>query len=57
MYGRLDQFRGKVQGAFKTNSHMSKYAKHILEKSHSFGLIEDTMKVLQHPQKGATIIE
>jgi hypothetical protein len=38
--------------AFRTNSHMSNYAKHILEQSHSFGPIEDTMQVLKHQHKG-----
>jgi hypothetical protein len=39
--------------AFRTNSHTSNYAKHILEQSHSFGPIEDTMQVLKHQHKGS----
>ena len=38
--------------AFKTNSHMSNYAKHILEESHSFGPIQDTMQIIQYHAKG-----
>jgi hypothetical protein len=38
--------------AFKTNSHMSNYAKHILEHSHSFRPIQDTMQILQYQGKG-----
>jgi hypothetical protein len=36
----------------KTNSHMSNYAKHILEHSHSFGPIQDTLQILQYQGKG-----
>jgi len=32
---------------------MSNYAKHILEQSHSFGHIEDTMQVLRNQHKGS----
>jgi hypothetical protein len=39
--------------AFKTNSHTSNYAKHILEHSYSFGHIQNTMEILQYHQKGA----
>jgi len=38
--------------AFKTNSHISNYAKHILEQSYSFGPIQDTMQILQYQNKG-----
>jgi len=38
--------------AFKTNSHSSNYAKHILEESHTFGPIDQTMQVLQYREKG-----
>jgi hypothetical protein len=38
--------------AFKTNNHTSNYAKHILEQSHSFGPIHDTMQILQYQNKG-----
>jgi len=37
---------------FKTNCHTSGYAKHILEQSHSFGPIQDTMQILQYQNKG-----
>ena len=37
--------------AFKTNSHVSNYAKHILEQSHSFRPIQDTMQILQYQNK------
>ena len=40
------------KNAFKTNSHMSNYAKHTLEQSHSFGPIQDTMQILQYENKG-----
>jgi hypothetical protein len=40
------------KNAFKTNSHMSNYAKHILDKSHSFGPIHNTMQILQYHGKG-----
>jgi hypothetical protein len=36
---------------FKTNSHVSNYAKHILEQSHSLEPIQDTMQILQHQNK------
>jgi hypothetical protein len=38
--------------AFKNNSHMSNYAKHILEQSHSFGPIQDMMQILQYQNIG-----
>jgi len=38
--------------AFKTNSHSSNYAKHILEELHTFGPIDQTMQVLQYREKG-----
>ena len=31
---------------------MSNYAKHILEESHSFGPIQDTMQIIQYHAKG-----
>ena len=34
--------------AFKTNSNVSNYAKHILEQLHSFGPIHNTMQFLQY---------
>jgi hypothetical protein len=41
------------KNAFKTNSHTSNYAKHILDKSHSFGPIHNTMQIIQYHDKGA----
>ena len=38
--------------AFRTNSHTSNYAKHILEQLHTFGPIDQTMQILQHREKG-----
>jgi hypothetical protein len=38
--------------AFKTNSHSSNYAKHILEQSHTFGPMHQTMQILQYRDKG-----
>ena len=40
------------KNALKTNSHTSKYAKHILEQSHTFGPIHQTMQILQYQDKG-----
>ena len=40
------------KNAFKTNSHMSNYAKHILDKSHSFDPIHNMMQILQYQDKG-----
>ena len=37
---------------FKTNRHTFNYAKHILEKSHSFGPIHNRMEILQYHGKG-----
>jgi hypothetical protein len=36
----------------KSNSHTSKYAKHILEQSLTFGPIHQTMQILQYQDKG-----
>jgi len=38
--------------AFKTNSHSSNYAMHILEQLHTFGPIDQTMQILQYREKG-----
>jgi hypothetical protein len=38
--------------SFKTNSHTSNYAKHILEQLHTFGTIHKTMQTLQYHNKG-----
>jgi hypothetical protein len=40
------------KNVFKTNSHTSNYAKHILEQSHTFGLMHQTMQILQYHEKG-----
>jgi len=40
------------KNAFKTNSHTSNYAKHILEQLHTFGPIHKTMQILQYHNKG-----
>jgi len=37
---------------FKTNSHSSNYAKHILEQLHTFGPIGQTMQIPQYREKG-----
>jgi hypothetical protein len=39
--------------AFRTNSHSSRFAKHLYEHSHSFDTIENSMQVLHHHKKGA----
>jgi len=39
------------KSAFKTNSHMSNYAKHILDQSQSFGPIHNTVQILQYHEK------
>jgi hypothetical protein len=47
----LERFKEHRQ-AFKTNSHVPSYAKHIIEQSHSFGPIQNTMQPLQYHVKG-----
>jgi hypothetical protein len=42
------------KNAFKTNSHTSNYAKHILEQLYTFGLMHETMQILQYHDKGTT---
>jgi len=39
--------------AFHNNSHTSNFAKHFLEKTHSFRPISNIMQVLHHQKKGA----
>jgi len=39
--------------AFRSNSNTSNYAKHILELSHLFGSIHETIQILQYQGKGA----
>jgi hypothetical protein len=41
--------------AFRTNSHSSKFAQHLVEQEHSFGTINDTMQVLKRQKKGAQL--
>jgi hypothetical protein len=41
------------KNAFKTNSHTSNFAKHLIEQAHSFGSIQNTMQILQRHNKGA----
>jgi hypothetical protein len=43
----------KYKNAFKTNSHTSNFAKHLIEQAHSFGSIQNTMKIVQRHLKGA----
>jgi len=50
----LERFN-KHKNAFKTNTHKSNYAKHILDKSHSFGPIHNTVQILQSQDKGTHI--
>ena len=38
--------------AFKTNSHSYNYVKHIVEQSHTFGPVHQTMQILQYRDKG-----
>ena len=40
------------RNAFKTNSHISNFAKHLIEKSHSFNSIQNTMQILKCHGKG-----
>jgi len=41
------------KAAFKTNNNTSDYAKHLIEQTHSFGPIHNTMQILQRHKKGA----
>jgi hypothetical protein len=41
--------------AFRNNSHISSFAKHLNGKPHSFGTIHTPMQVLQYHKKGAHI--
>ena len=38
--------------AFKNNSHLSKYAKHLIEQNHTLDSIQNMMQVLQYQNKG-----
>jgi len=38
--------------AFKTNSHTSEFAQHLIEHNHPFGTIHNTMQMLIHHKKG-----
>jgi len=46
----LERFKEHRQ-AFRSNSHTSNYAKHILEQSHFFGSMQNTMQPLQYHNK------
>jgi len=41
------------KNAFRSNRKTSNYDKHILEHSHPFGPIHETMQILQYQGKGA----
>jgi hypothetical protein len=41
------------KNAFKTNSHTSNFAKHLIEQAHSFSSIQNSMRILQRHSKGA----
>jgi hypothetical protein len=41
------------RAAFKTNSQSSNFAKHLIEHTHYFGPIQNTMQILQRQNKGA----
>ena len=47
----LERFKEHRQ-AFEINSHISNYAKHIIEQSNTFGPIQNTMQPLQYLGKG-----
>ena len=49
--GSFAESYNEHKNAFKTNSHSSNYAKHILEQLHSFGPIHETMQILQYHGK------
>ena len=38
--------------AFRTNSHTSKFAQHLIEQNHPFGTIHNTMQIIRHHKKG-----
>ena len=41
--------------AFKTNSHTSKFAQHLIEHNHPFGTIHNTLQILRHHKKGSQL--
>ena len=41
------------KAAFKTNGHTSNFKKHLIEQTHSFGSVHDTVQILQLHNKGA----
>jgi len=43
------------KNAFKTNSHTSNFAKHLIEQAHSFSSIQNTLQILQRHNKGAHV--
>jgi hypothetical protein len=38
--------------AFRTNSHTSRFAQHLIEHNHPFSTIHNTMQILRHHKKG-----
>jgi len=46
-----------TKNAFETNSHTSNYAKNILEQSHTFGPMHQTMQILEYRDKEHTSIQ
>jgi len=46
------QFQGH-KNAFRTANHSSNFARHLIERTHSFGPIHNTMQILQLQNKGA----
>jgi len=58
MWGKLEEtfWRDLTnKAASKTNGHTSNFAKHLIEQTHSFGSIHNTMQVLQRHNNGAQL--
>ena len=58
MWDKLEEILArfnKHKAAFKTNNNTSNFAKHLMEQTHSFGPIHNTMQILQRHNKGAHI--
>jgi len=52
--GRMSLARfNEHKAAFKTNNNTSDYAKHLIEQTHSFSTIHNTMQILKRHNKGA----
>ena len=49
----VDTWFRELKNAFRTASHSSNFAKHLIEHAHSFGPIHSTMQILQLQNKGA----